>query len=174
MIKKITPIIRLASLQDSEVIAQTHIYSWQKIYKEFIPESILMNLSLAERTQQWHELIKQGVKVLVIEIKNKIVGFASICSFRDSDTDSLAGEISAIYLHPTYWRMGLGTELCLAAISELKHLGYNKIFLWVLQGNSQARKFYESLDFETSNSTKLEEFYPGGALLREILYKKTF
>lgn len=172
MIKNLIPTIRIATLQDAEAIALVHIRSWQKMYQEFIPETILNDLSLTERTQQWHELIKQDVSVLVIEIEGKLVGFASICPFREVDADSSRGEISAIYLHPDYWRMGLGSQLCWAALAELKNLGYQTVSLWVLEDNAQARGFYEALGFEITEATKLEEFYEGGALLKEVLYQK--
>ncbi|MGL5742819.1 MAG: GNAT family N-acetyltransferase [Legionella sp.] len=174
MIKNLTPNIRTAALEDARTIAQIHICSWQKMYRDFIPETILENLSIEERTQQWSELIGQDVKVLIMEIDKQIIGFASICTFRDFGSDPLMGEISAIYLHPDYWRKGLGTQLCMAAITELAHLGYRKILLWVFEDNVQARKFYEALGFEVTESSKLEEFYEGGALLKEVLYQKNF
>ncbi|CEG58721.1 GNAT family N-acetyltransferase [Legionella fallonii] len=172
MIKNLTSNIRIATLHDAEAIALVHLRSWQEMYKEFIPESILMNLSLKERTQQWFDLIKQGVNVLVFEIDNQMVGFVSICAFRDNNADSVTGEISAIYIHPEYWRKGFGAQLCRIAISELESQGYKKVVLWVLEGNIQARKFYEALGFEATSSTKLEEFYESGALLTDILYQK--
>lgn len=164
--------IRVATLKDAEAIALIHLRSWQKMYKEFIPETILKSLSLQERTQQWHDLLKQEVKILVSEIDNQMVGFASICPFRDVLENGFIGEISAIYLHPDYWRKGLGTQLCLAALSELVNQGYKKVYLWVLADNTQARGFYEALGFEATGTTKLEEFYEDGALLKEILYEK--
>lgn len=165
--------IRLATLDDAEAIAQVHICSWQKMYQEFIPETILDNLSLETRTQEWSALIKQAVNVLVIEMENQLVGFASICAFRDANnTERFMGEISAIYLHPNFWRKGLGAQLCKAALSELTKLGYQEVGLWVLEANAQARSFYEALGFEATGATKLEEFYEGGALLEEMLYKK--
>ncbi|QMT60994.1 GNAT family N-acetyltransferase [Legionella sp. PC997] len=172
MTKNVMPNIRTATLDDAEAIAQIHICSWQKMYRDFIPEIILQNLSLKERTQQWHDLIEQEVKVLVMEVHNQIVGFASICPFRDFSADDTMGEISAIYLNPEYWRRGLGTQLCLAAISELANQGYKKILLWVFEDNIQARKFYDALGFEATTSTKLAEFYEDGALLKEVLYQK--
>ena len=172
MFKNLTANIRAATLEDAEHIAHIHICSWQKMYRDFIPETILQNLSLKERTQQWYDLIRQKVKVLVIEINNQMVGFVSICAFRDLDEDASLGEISAIYLHPDYWRKGLGTKLCLAALSELEKQGYKKVLIWIFEANIQARKFYEALGFTVSNSTKLAEFYEGGALLKEVLYQK--
>ncbi|WP_298627418.1 GNAT family N-acetyltransferase [uncultured Legionella sp.] len=164
--------IRPATVDDAEAIAVNHILSWQGMYKDFIPESILQELSIPDRTQQWRDLINQNVKVLVIEVADKIVGFASICAFRDDIRNGENGEISAIYLHPDYWRLGLGTKLCLAALDELSLSGYKTIYLWVLSDNHQAHKFYESLGFQATDSTKMEEFYIGGALLEETLYKR--
>ncbi|WP_419421288.1 N-acetyltransferase family protein (plasmid) [Legionella sp. D16C41] len=166
------PITRFANLKDVEAIANVHICSWQAMYKEFIPEIVLQALSITERMQQWHDLIKQGVQVLIAEVDNKIIGFASICAFRDKMAEPLNGEISAIYLHPNYWRKGLGTKLCLAALGQLANLGYRVVYLWVLADNKQARQFYEFLGFELTSLTKMEEFYEGGALLQEVLYKK--
>ncbi|BCA95871.1 hypothetical protein TUM19329_22320 [Legionella antarctica] len=121
--------IRVATLKDAEAIAFIHLRSWQKMYQEFIPETILESLPPQERTQQWKNLLKQEAKILVTEIDHQIVGFASICPYRDAGENGFSGEISAIYLHPDYWRKGLGTILCLAAMSELVKLGYNKVYL---------------------------------------------
>ncbi len=172
MSKNPTSKIRTATPHDAEAIALIHLRSWQEMYKEFIPESVLMNLSLKDRTQQWSDFIKQGVTVIVLELDNQMAGFVSVCPFREASSGSIVGEISAIYIHPEYWRKGFGTQLCLAAISELEKKGYKKVVLWVLEGNTQARKFYEALGFEATSSTKLEEFYESGALLTDILYQK--
>lgn len=164
--------IRFANEFDAERIGMIHIRSWQKAYAPYIPESILHNLSVSDRTQQWSGLIGQGVAVLVLELNEQVIGFASLCKFRNEDHYDAAGEVSAIYLDPNYWRNGYGTKLCLAALDELSHLGYQAAFLWVLCDNTPARMFYEKLGFQATNKTKLEEFYEGGALLSEVLYKK--
>lgn len=165
-------IIRRATEYDAEAIALVHIRSWQKAYEQYIPESILNSLSVLERTQQWYELIKTGVIILVLELNNKIIGFVSICQFRDGLVDSFRGEISAIYLYPNYWRKGFGAKLCATALNELSNLGYKEALLWELADNSHACMFYETLGFHAEGKTKLEEFYDGGALLSEVLYKK--
>jgi len=165
-------IIRIATEFDAESIAIVHIHSWQKAYEHYLPESILYSLSVPERTQQWYELIKLGVTIFVMEMDSQILGFASICAFRDGGDDDFQGEISAIYLNPDYWRKGIGAKLCMAAVNELSKIGYKEVLLWVLKDNNKARKFYEKLGFFPEDKTKLEEFYDGGALLTEVLYKK--
>ncbi|CAM2779822.1 GNAT family N-acetyltransferase [Legionella worsleiensis] len=165
-------LIRIAKEFDAEAIALVHIRSWQKAYEQYIPESILSHLSVSERTQQWYSLLHEGVLILVLEKDNHLIGFASVCEFRDGNKGNLSGEISAIYLHPGYWRNGFGTKLCQAALTELSKAGYKEALLWVLEDNTPAQMFYENQGFQATSETKLEEFYDGGALLREVLYKK--
>lgn len=165
-------LIRCAKEQDADNISIIHIRSWQKAYEQYIPKSVLDSLSHSERSQQWTHLIKEGVKVLVLEMQNQIIGFASVCMFRDDEQTHNLGEISAIYLHPEYWRKGFGSRLCIAALSELSKEGYKEVLLWVMADNTQARSFYERLGFQATGKTKLEEFYDGGALLSEVLYRK--
>ena len=172
MIKNLEPIIRFATLEDVQAIAKIHILSWQAIYKDYIPNDILQSFSLTDRTKQWQSLIEHDVKILIIEIEQKMVGFVSMCKFRDIFPSTLNGEISAIYLHPSYWRLGLGTKLCCAAFSELAKMNYQFVYVWVLSDNRQARQFYEAVGFENTHRTKLEELYENGALLKEVLYKK--
>lgn len=164
--------IRKATLFDAEAIAAVHIDSWKQAYQDFIPEEILNNLSLIERTRQWSELLNSGVVILAIEIDEQIIGFASLCTFRDEVENKSQGEISAIYLHPKYWHKGYGAQLCTVALKMLQAMGYAQALLWVLSDNLQARSFYERLGFQLTGTTRLEEMYEGSALLSEVLYAK--
>lgn len=166
--------IRFATSEDAMAIASVHVASWQEIYKVSIPNHVLTGLSVEKRAQEWHELIDKGLKILVIEKNNSIVGFASINPSRDADTNPhTCGEISAIYLHPSVWRQGLGKQLCLKALSELENMGFTQVILWVLQVNNQARKFYESLGFINTNKTK-KDAYDKDIFLNEVRYQKKF
>lgn len=166
-------LVRAAHDKDADAIGLIHIQSWQKAYELYIPETILNSFSVTERAEFWRDVIKKGTHVLVLELDNNIVGFASICTFRGPKDNKSTGEISAIYINPKYWRSGYGTQLCLSAVEELTQKGYKEVLLWVLADNTLARSFYEKLGFASTNETKLEEFYEGGALLKEILYRKT-
>lgn len=164
--------IRPAIAKDAHAIATIHVTSWQKIYRGHIPDTILDNLSIKEREQKWRELINNKVIILVIEKNNEIVGFASLCPSRDSDTDpKICGEISAVYLNPDVWHQGLGTKLCNYALSELEGMGFKEVILWVLKENNQARKFYERMGFCNTGDTKADR-YDKDVVLNEIRYRK--
>lgn len=98
---------------------------------------------------------------------NEIIGTSSFCESRFSEFQGM-GEIISIYLLPQYIGKGYGTNLLHAAIAELKKLGYNEIFLWVLEENHPAIKFYEKNGFIKTD--KFLDDNIGGKPLREIQY----
>ena len=167
-----TKSIRIAKERDAHAIAIIHVASWQKIYRGHIPDVILNNLSINEREEKWLALIKNNVRILVIELANLMVGFASIGPSRDPDSDpTKCGEISAIYFHPDFWRQGLGKRLCKKAFSELEEMGFSEVTVWVLKENELARKFYEKMGFKDTGDIKTDE-YDKGVILNEIRYRK--
>jgi GNAT superfamily N-acetyltransferase len=165
--------IRLAVETDASQIARVHIVSWQTIYRGHIPDHVLNNLSLENRTQEWLERLQTGVVVWVIELNNKIIGFASICPTRDSDDDpKRVAEISAIYLLPEFWRQGLGQQLCQAVFKKVFDKGFKEVTVWVLESNSQARHFYETVGFGETGNVEIDHI--GCESLRVIRYRKIF
>ncbi|HHY7015564.1 TPA: GNAT family N-acetyltransferase [Legionella pneumophila] len=164
--------IRSAQEKDARAIAEIHVASWQKIYRSHIPDTVLDNLSISEREQQWRALINNKVKIWLIEENNEIVGFVSICPSRDTDTNpNTCGEISAIYLNPNVWHQGLGKKLCRRALTELENMGFSEVILWVLQENELARKFYERMGFIETNNLKADQ-YDKDVILNEVRYFK--
>ena len=164
--------IRSAQEKDARAIAEIHVASWQKIYRSHIPDTVLDNLSISEREQQWRALINNKVNIWLIEKNNEIVGFVSICPSRDTDTDpNTCGEISAIYLNPKVWHQGLGKKLCSRALTELENMGFSEVILWVLQENELARKFYERMGFTDTKNIKTDQ-YDKDIILNEVRYIK--
>lgn len=164
--------IRIAMITDARVIAKVHVSCWQAIYRGHIPNNILDKLSVDDREKLWISLLANHVGVLVLEEDNELIGFISFCPSRDQDNDpKFVAEISAIYLNPNKWGKGLGKLLCNAAIDELKKLSYKELTLWVLDGNKQARQFYEKMGFIKTSDIKIDQ--EDGYTLREVRYKKT-
>lgn len=55
-----------------------------------------------------------------------------------------------------------------AAVEELRQMGFRSVFLWVLEENARARRFYEREGF--SESGKVLDDQIGGRALREVQY----
>lgn len=89
------------------------------------------------------------------------------CRARFPEFDGF-GEIVAIYFLPEYMGKGYGKELLRVAIRQLKKLGFQEIFLWVLEDNLRARRFYEKEGFSFSGN--YQEDMIGGKKLREMQY----
>ncbi len=168
--------VRAAELQDAPGIAQVHIASWQVAYRGLLPDSLLDNLSLNQRTLEWQEILSADdgqilVYTQTIEIGTEIVGFAGIGKCRDEDlAQDMVGELYAIYLRPDCWGKGYGAALLGAAIAWLQAQGYPVITLWVLDGNQRAIHFYEAHGFRADGRIQ-EETLPGGIDVRELRYR---
>ena len=78
------------------------------------------------------------------------------------------GEIISVYILPEYCGKGYGKQLLQAAVDGLIRMEYRDIFLWVLENNANARRFYESFGFVASGAFSDDEI--GGEKVRELQY----
>lgn len=66
-------------------------------------------------------------------------------------------EICEFYVEPFFKGQGIGRELIQNVIAEAKTTQKKRIFLWVLEENGSARRFYEANGFRASGETCLVE-----------------
>lgn len=57
--------------------------------------------------------------------------------------DRAVGEVHAIHVAPEVRGRGVGTVLLVAALEAMRSPGVRRAVLWVLDGNTTARRFYE-------------------------------
>lgn len=152
--------------QSDDRFAISRIYeeSWKFAYKNILPQSYLESI----QTGRWvPNLDKEGMHSLVLIEDGIFIGTSSYCKSRFSDFNNF-GEIVSIYLLPQYIGKGYGKLLLDAVVGELEQLGFQDIFLWVLEDNLRARKFYEKSGFIFSGSYLDDNI--GGKELREMQY----
>ncbi len=155
---------KLQPTDDLLTIEKIYIESWRYAYKDILPQQYLDSLSVGD----WvNRLDKPNRHILVVELDGKLIGTAS---YGESRTPEYAGqgEVYSIYFLPEYMGKGYGKQLMTSVITELKELGYNSTFLWVLEDNIGARRFYEKMGFACSGEIKEAEI--GGKIVREIKY----
>lgn len=100
-----------------------------------------------------------------------IVGFAHVGASRDPDADpSSTGELVAIYVLPTEWNKGIGSQLMTAALTKLHDAEFQVATLWVLDGNLAAMRFYAATGWAQDGSVKTAEL--GGRSVSEIRYQR--
>jgi RimJ/RimL family protein N-acetyltransferase len=160
--------IRIAKSEDAERIAEIHVESWRAAYRGILPGEYLDGLDVSGRTQLWRKFSGNAQEPLfVVEECDQIIGFCHLVRSRDADAER-AAEIAAIYLDPIHWRKGYGKELCSAALSFSAKQGFERVTLWVLEENSTARRFYETIGFTADGATKTEE--GPGFSMNEVRY----
>ncbi len=155
---------KLLPSDDRMTIGEIYAKSWKHAYKDLLPEEYLDSLTADE----WaNRLGRAGRCVLVAELDGKLIGTAS---YGESRTPKYAGqgEVYSIYFLPEYMGKGYGKQLMSAVLAYIKELGNNSTFLWVLEDNISARRFYEKIGFACSGEIKEAEI--GGKTVREIKY----
>jgi RimJ/RimL family protein N-acetyltransferase len=161
--------IRYANTNDAKALGEIHSKSWYHAYKGIVPDKILENLSSQKMQKRFEGAINKSEENAIIFKNNKPVGFIYIGKCRDEDKPNTCGEVWGIYLHPDYWNMGIGTKLINWGLNELKNRNFNQITLWVLEENTNARKFYEKIGFKHDGTAKEIIL---GKKLTEIRYEK--
>ena len=167
--------IRRAEESEARAIAELHIRAWQWAYRGHIPDGVLDRLpeGLERRTEQWRQILAKRAeqRVWVAETEGRIVGFAHTRHPDPGpDLGGNAAEIGAIYLEAEWAGKGVGRALFSQAVEDLRMRGYEMCFLWVLESNARARRFYERAGFAPDGAAKVElrkDFE-----LREIRYRR--
>jgi GNAT superfamily N-acetyltransferase len=164
------PTIRPASVTDARAIAEIHVASWQATYRGLMPDSVLDQLSVDEREQNWLRILGTNMhNNLVLAESDRIAGWAAFGPARDSDLDAQkVFELYGIYLQPAVWGRGLGRRLY-EAVEKLMPVEH--AIIWVLEKNNRARNFYEAVGF-TVEADRIKFIELEGTKLAEVRYQK--
>jgi ribosomal protein S18 acetylase RimI-like enzyme len=163
--------LRRAIPDDATALAHVHVDSWRAAYRGLVPDEFLDSLDYCQRSLRFRESLATGSgETYLAEKDGEPFGILTVGACRDADLDRVtAGEIWGIYLAPQHWRKGLGRALFQRAEQMLQARGYTLATLWVLEGNQQARRFYEAMGFETDGASRVLNL---GAPLKAIRYRK--
>lgn len=142
--------VREATLKDVETISRIYALSWKEGYRGIFSEKYLEAL----KEDYWVSFFTRGIEKKTIFAKvliddDSIIGCIAYGMARDLAYEGW-GEIYALYLLPIYYDRGLGGLLINNAIQVLKEAHYKGIYLWVLEENKRARRFYEKHHFYNS------------------------
>ena len=150
--------IRPAAFEDASRLAEIHITSWQAAYADVLPVEFLAGLTdeLTKRTEQWQDWLSTESpqrSVLVVANGDELVGFAHLGPSGDKDLKPKeVGELYSMYLDPTRYRQGWGSELMTAVFDKLRAGGFTGASLWVMTANTAAQAFYENAGWEADGA----------------------
>ncbi|OBF53022.1 acetyltransferase [Mycobacterium sp. 852002-53434_SCH5985345] len=136
--------VRAAVPADAYEVACLHVRSWRSAFPGLIAQDYLDSLTpeaLADRYTFGRVGLRMPSTLVAVE-GSAIRGFATTGLCRESDLPNF-GELMALYVDPAYLGAGVGISLMTAARERLRRLGVDGAVLWALEGNTEARRFYE-------------------------------
>lgn len=162
--------IRLATPQDALDMAEVIMRSWEEAYKDIIPRDFIIEMNATRPALYKRVITEDNQNSYVIECDGKIAGIMKISVPQDSDVDDEYYELHYIYLHPEYYRKGIGTKALEFAFKKARAIKKRYMILWVLKDNINSIKFYEKQGFIADGVTKTVEY---GKVLGDIRMRKS-
>ena len=161
--------LRLARPRDAESVASLHARSWRESYRGSFTDAFLDGDLLGERLRVWQERLgdpPDNQLVLLAVDGEKLGGF--LCAYGDHDPQ-WGSFIDNIHVSRESKRSGIGASLMREAGAWLDdhHPGLG-VYLWVLEVNASARRFYERLGAHDAGASTMETH--GGAIVRSCRY----
>ncbi len=149
-------VIEQAKLEDAPAIAKLQIASLLASHKEFFPPHlhhlVLPPDDLIPNGKAWLGWLKRAnAYTAVSHHQATLTGFTTI--HKKKEEDSLA-EIAAYFVHPDYWRQGVGHHLWEHLVVQVATLEIQKLNVWVLDNNERAKQFYASLGFNSNGNRR--------------------
>ena len=126
-----------------------HWKSWQETYTGLIDQEYLTNHQTLEKSLLTAH--RSPDNIVVAKDGDQVIGFAAYGAYRD-DTLPGHGEVYALYVLQAYQRQGVGFALMNAALEQLST--YERIALWVLDGNEKAISFYKRYGFRFDGASQ--------------------
>lgn len=140
-------IIRNATIEDIEKIADIRIEDWQIAYRGIIADDFLDNMDREREIEKQKNNIESGVNIIVAELDNNVVGFCLYRNYRKypENYPNADCEISSLYVKSNLKRNGIGRKLMQYVIKLLKNEDKKQMILGCLEENYPSRAFYEKM-----------------------------
>ncbi|MBV2355523.1 GNAT family N-acetyltransferase [Streptomyces sp. J2-1] len=156
------------TVSDCAPVAALRVRGWRFAYRGLMPRAFLDALEPewhAERTRE--RLARGGDGVdLVAERDGRVVGWVSWGPYRDGEATTGDSELYALYAEPDCVGTGVGRTLLETVLRDWG--GRGRMLLWVVEGNTRARRFYERAGFRADGAR--EPYEAGGVEVPEVRY----
>lgn len=166
--------LREAEPADAGAIAAVRVAGWRYAYAGVMPQAYLDSLSEAEDAARHRERLARPSSpardLLVTDDDGTVAGWASCGPYRvDGGTRRVEdAELYALYVRPDRIGTGLGRLLTDAVRDAVAEDGAERLFVWVVEENVLARRFYERAGFAADGGR--DDFTVGGRVLSDLRY----
>jgi GNAT superfamily N-acetyltransferase len=139
--------VRAAVPQDEAIFVRAQLAGWQHAYKDLLPASYLHGAALIEeRRDFWREQFTSNRPhqwLAVAQSNSEVVGVT--CAFSAIPITHGQCCVDQLYILPAHKRRGVGRQLIAAAAAWCEERGSESVVLSVIEGNTEAVKFYTAL-----------------------------
>jgi GNAT superfamily N-acetyltransferase len=159
------------ALTDCGRVAEIRVAGWRSAYRGLIPDSYLDALDATADAERHRSRITgshEGVGNIVAERAGKPVGWACHGPYREGGVRTADAELYALYVAPGHCGDGIGPALLQESVRRCAAVGNRRMLLWVLKGNTCARRFYERAGFRPDGTE--EAFEADGVSVPEVRY----
>ncbi|WP_157256037.1 GNAT family N-acetyltransferase [Pelomonas sp. Root1217] len=159
--------LRPMRADDADAVAALHATSWRSAYRGIVPDDFLDHDVFAERQAVWRERLQLSPAVAAFGIvaeedSGRMIGFAYVLPGHDPVCGTL---VDNLHVHPELKGGGIGRLLLRAVIAELGPARTQPLYLWVLDQNEPAKRFYSRMGAEFIDPGMTPPF--GGVCLPE-------
>ncbi|WP_053761176.1 MULTISPECIES: GNAT family N-acetyltransferase [Streptomyces] len=176
--------VREMTPADCDRVARIRVAGWQSAYRGLMPQSYLDGMSAADNAGRLRARLAAGdgsVQNLVAVgaapaptghpgRDDEIVGWACHGPYRDGEVRTDDAELYALYVDPRHQGRGIGRALLDESVRRCTAAGRRRVFLWVLEENAPARRFYARGGFHADGAA--EPFEVAGVEVPEVRYVK--
>ncbi|MFG2193583.1 GNAT family N-acetyltransferase [Streptomyces sp. NPDC048639] len=156
---------------DIEAVSAVRVRGWQSAYAGLMPKTYLDAKTVqadAERRREHFAPGRGTVADLVAERGGAVVGWACTGPCRDEDSRPGDGELLALYVLPEHLSTGAGRALLEESVARAARRGFRRLLLWVVEGNTRARRFYGIAGFAPDGARRADD--AGGTDVPEVRY----
>jgi len=162
-----TAVLRAMRAEDADDVAALHATSWRSAYRGMLTDDFLDNDVVADRQAVWRERLhgpttETAFGVVAEGAAGQLIGFTYVLLHHDPVWGSL---IDNLHVHPEHKGGGIGGRLLQSVATQLGPEHTQPCFLWVLDANEPAKRFYARMGAEFAEQAMAPPF--GGVSLPE-------
>jgi ribosomal protein S18 acetylase RimI-like enzyme len=152
--------LRTASSHDAEQVALLHADSWRRHYRGAYSDSFLDGDVVSDRRSVWSSRLASPANSMTVVAEDG-TGLAGFVHVVFDDDDRWGSLIDNLHVSHDRQRTGIGAALLTSAARSVADRGSARsIYLWVLEQNTAAQRFYQA--FGGSCVDKAVVSPPGG------------
>ncbi len=161
--------VRAARAEDVPEIARIQVDTWRTAYARLLPPSVLAAATPQRAGAEWTAAVlhppSRRHRVLVANEQRWMVGFVAFGPSEQDDDPPGTGMLHALLVEPRWGRRGHGSRLLAAAVDQLRADGMTRAVVWLADGDTASRRFFESAGWEPDGTVRT--LVDGGQTVRE-------